>query len=122
MRRWTKLEDLRAILVTLDLKAPLAPMLLPRGNYSAVTLFESGTGAAETREFSFIIDCSGSMKGRRLQCAKGCLLVFIRSLPQGSCFNITRFGGRHESLFKESVEYNDSLSMRRMSTSPSVTC
>ncbi|CAF1303922.1 unnamed protein product [Adineta steineri] len=55
-------------------------------------------------EFIFIVDCSGSMsEGSRIGLAKEALLLFIRSLPVGSHFNIIRFGSRFDILFKDEV-------------------
>ncbi|CAF3519838.1 unnamed protein product [Adineta steineri] len=55
-------------------------------------------------EFIFIVDCSGSMsEGSRIGLAKEAMLLFIRSLPVGSHFNIIRFGSRFDILFKDEV-------------------
>lgn len=59
-------------------------------------------------EFIFIIDCSGSMGGERIDSARNALLVFMRSLPPGCYFNIIRFGSHFELLFPEgSREYGE---------------
>eukprot|EP00026_Physarum_polycephalum_P000836 Phypoly_transcript_00837.p1 GENE.Phypoly_transcript_00837~~Phypoly_transcript_00837.p1 ORF type:complete len:1288 (+),score=250.88 Phypoly_transcript_00837:78-3941(+) len=59
-----------------------------------------------SNEFIFLIDRSGSMSSRILQ-AKTALLLFIKSLPQNSFFNIIGFGSMHESLFQKSQPYTE---------------
>jgi len=55
----------------------------------------------------FLVDRSGSMAGSRLNQAKNALHLFLRSLPEGTQFNIVGFGSTYEKLFPTSVEYND---------------
>lgn len=52
-------------------------------------------------EFIFLIDRSGSMDGKKIQNAKKALLLFLKSLPVDSYFNVIGFGSRFESLFPE---------------------
>lgn len=42
--------------------------------------------------FVFLIDCSGSMTGDRIETAIDALKLFIQSLPLGSKFSIIQFG------------------------------
>ena len=42
--------------------------------------------------FIFIVDCSASMHGRRVDIAKEALDLFVRSLPLGCSFSIIEFG------------------------------
>jgi hypothetical protein len=50
---------------------------------------------------SFSVDCSGSMtEDDGIGLARQAMLLFIRSLPLGSHFNIIRFGSRYDILFK----------------------
>merc|ERR1712013_245157 len=58
------------------------------------------------KEYVFVVDCSGSMSGERIQSAGKTLQLLINSLPVGSFFNIVRFGSSYESLFREPKEYN----------------
>ncbi|CAF3425625.1 unnamed protein product [Rotaria socialis] len=59
----------------------------------------NGTEEANT-EFIFIVDCSGSMTADNgIGLAKEAMLLFIRSLPLGSHFNIIRFGSNFDILF-----------------------
>ncbi|XP_073688710.1 von Willebrand factor A domain-containing protein 5A-like [Garra rufa] len=66
-------------------------------------------------EFVFVIDRSGSMGSmmhhergaqKRIDSAKDTLLLLLKSLPMGCYFNIYGFGSRFESIFPQSVEYN----------------
>jgi len=51
--------------------------------------------------FSLPVDCSGSMLGDNgIDLAREAMLLFIRSLPEGSHFNIIRFGSYYDILFK----------------------
>lgn len=59
-------------------------------------------------EMIFIVDRSGSMSGGRMNQVKNTLQIFLRSLGEGTLFNVIGFGTRTEHLFKNgSVEYND---------------
>lgn len=59
-------------------------------------------------EMIFIVDRSGSMSGARINQVKDTLQIFLRSLGEGTMFNIIGFGTNTEQLFKGgSVEYND---------------
>jgi cobalamin biosynthesis protein CobT len=89
------------------LKKELASEVIAQGNIAAATLFAKPTTATmENTEFIFVIDCSGSMWGPRIEKAGKCLDIFIRSLPQQSFFNVIRFGTSFTPLFKQSQEYS----------------
>jgi len=47
------------------------------------------------------------MGGGRIQKAKEALILFIKSLPQDTYFNVISFGSSYEFMFEESVKYND---------------
>jgi hypothetical protein len=58
----------------------------------------------------FLLDRSGSMSGDRIKTAKSALLYFLKSLSEGSSFNVISFGSEYSSLFGEdvtSIEVND---------------
>ena len=57
-------------------------------------------------EFLFIIDCSGSMSGSNIQSAAEMLITCVRSLPNGSYFNIIAFGSHFRQLFHASEMYS----------------
>jgi len=53
-------------------------------------------------EFIFLLDRSGSMSGTRIENAKMALILFLKSLPPGSYFNVVSFGENFDKLFDES--------------------
>jgi hypothetical protein len=47
------------------------------------------------------------MRGKRISSAKEGLITFLKSLPTDSIFNIYSFGTNYETIFPESVNYDD---------------
>ncbi|UJR20655.1 hypothetical protein I4U23_023777 [Adineta vaga] len=72
---------------------------------SLADFLKVSNGHDETNtEFIFIVDCSGSMtEANGIDLAREAMLLFIRSLPVGSRFNIIRFGSSFDILFKDEV-------------------
>jgi hypothetical protein len=62
---------------------------------------------AAPAEIIFVLDRSGSMGGSSIHEAKNALQLCLRSLHEGSRFNIVGFGSRFEMLFPESRPYTD---------------
>lgn len=58
-------------------------------------------------EFIFVLDRSGSMSGSRMKTAKDALILFLKSLPYNSLFNVYSFGSNYEKLFNRSVQYTE---------------
>jgi hypothetical protein len=101
--------DASALFVTTALNAPLQSRCLFAGSCACATAFlekpELEAGSNAYNEFVFLCDCSFSMDGERIRQARECLALFVRSLPEGSFFNVVRFGTRYVSLFENSVPY-----------------
>ncbi|KAL4489962.1 hypothetical protein ABPG72_010861 [Tetrahymena utriculariae] len=57
-------------------------------------------------EFIFLLDRSGSMNGQPIQQACEALILFLKSLPTNSYFNVVSFGYSFEKLFPSSQKYN----------------
>ena len=57
-------------------------------------------------EFIFLVDRSGSMSGSYIRSASETLVLFLKSLPEGSFFNIIGFGSSYKKLFSNSVAYS----------------
>ena len=53
-------------------------------------------------EYVFLLDRSGSMGGKRIEKAKEALVLFIKSLPKDSYFNVVSFGTNSQRLFPDS--------------------
>ena len=56
--------------------------------------------------FIFLIDQSGSMRGKSMDLTKQALLLFIQSLPVGSYFQLIGFGSDFKKYNEEPVKYN----------------
>lgn len=56
-------------------------------------------------EFVFVVDQSGSMEGVHIISARETLVLFLKSLPQGSFFNVIGFGSDYIPLFESSRPY-----------------
>ncbi|KIP07111.1 hypothetical protein PHLGIDRAFT_118361 [Phlebiopsis gigantea 11061_1 CR5-6] len=65
------------------------------------------------QEYIFLVDRSGSMNGQRIKTAKRALVMLLRSLPtQGTWLNIVSFGSHSDSLWCESVPYDEQSMMQ----------
>ncbi|EAR84724.2 type A von willebrand factor domain protein (macronuclear) [Tetrahymena thermophila SB210] len=58
-------------------------------------------------EFLLLIDRSGSMVGSNIETAKQALIFFLKSLPEGSIYNIISFGTNYTVMYPQSVQVND---------------
>lgn len=58
-------------------------------------------------EYIFLLDRSGSMGGKRIEKAKEALVLFIKSLPKDSFFNVVSFGSKYVRLFNENQRYDN---------------
>jgi Mg-chelatase subunit ChlD len=60
-------------------------------------------------EYIFFLDRSGSMSGERIRKATQSLIIFLKSLPQDSFFNVISFGNDSELLFPSSQKYTKEI-------------
>ena len=60
-----------------------------------------------TSELVFVVDRSGSMDGTSIEEARNALQLALRSLHEGTWFNVVGFGDRFESLFPETRPYGE---------------
>jgi hypothetical protein len=50
-------------------------------------------------DYAFLLDRSGSMRGTRIEQAKSALILFLKSLPEDSYFNVVSFGYSSQKMF-----------------------
>lgn len=60
-------------------------------------------------EFVFLVDCSGSMSGLKIQMASETLILCLKSLPAGCHFNIIAFGSKYYHLFPSSEKISEKM-------------
>jgi uncharacterized protein YegL len=58
-------------------------------------------------EIFFLVDCSGSMEGVSIQCARETLRFLARKLPSSCYFQVIFFSETYKSLFEESAKKNE---------------
>ena len=71
------------------------------------TSFEHSIPELWPSDFVFLVDCSGSMSGMKIQNASETLILCLKSLPARSCFNIIAFGSKYYHLFPSSQELSE---------------
>jgi uncharacterized protein with von Willebrand factor type A (vWA) domain len=71
------------------------------------SLFPEIDESQMVNEMIFLVDRSGSMAGSKIRQVRETLQIFLRSLPEGTLFNIVGFGSNFEKLFPTSEVYND---------------
>lgn len=55
-------------------------------------------------QYIFFLDRSGSMSGQRIQKAREALVMFLKSLPEDSYFQVVSFGSSSQNLHDKSVK------------------
>jgi Ca-activated chloride channel family protein len=79
-----------------------------RGRRAALVAFQPGFESDDApSELIFIVDRSGSMDGTSIEEARNALQLCLRSLSEGTRFNIVGFGSSFEMLFPESRPYDE---------------
>ena len=76
------------------------------GSAVMINFFPSFTNVEAACEFIFLVDRSGSMSGSYIRSARETLVLFLKSLPEGSYFNVLGFG-TYQKLFPQSVPYDE---------------
>ena len=71
-----------------------------------INFFPEFTDVEAACEFIFLVDRSGSMSGSYIRSARETLVLFLKSLPERSFFNIIGFGSDYKKLFPKSVAYS----------------
>jgi len=108
-------DGIEILYKTVDSNVPLCTIQERNGEYAAMLSFlpmypeeneEIEDLQNQSGEFIFLIDRSGSMKGQRIALAKQAAILFLKSLPPRSCFNIVSFGAKFEFLNSEPIFYN----------------
>ncbi len=66
--------------------------------------------------FTFVVDRSGSMGGWKMDSAKRTLQLCLRSLPEGSLFQIVSFGSSYEKLFPAGSAVYDEATLAQAAT------
>ena len=102
------ISDQEGIVIAVTRSESLHNDFFVSGQYMALSFFGSEVSGLQpaNNEFVFVVDCSGSMACSRINSARDCMDIFLRSLPAGSYFNILRFGSTFQCFSERSVEYN----------------
>jgi Ca-activated chloride channel family protein len=91
-----------------DPHAPRAVVEERKGETVAMVAFQPRFESREApSEVVFVVDRSGSMGGTSIAEARNALQLCLRSLREGSWFNVVSFGSTHELLFGESRPYGE---------------
>jgi hypothetical protein len=92
------------LILTTEFCEPIAPLTAVQFGDTVGTFLVPPIDSSEStkQEYIFVLDCSGSMKGHRIEQAKECLKLFLHSLPADGYFNIVCFGSHCNSLWQSS--------------------
>jgi len=78
-------------------------------NEVPATKEDSDDVIVEGGSYIFLVDRSGSMRGDKMELTKAALVLFLRSLPAKSFFQVISFGSQHTLLHNMGamIEYTD---------------
>jgi hypothetical protein len=98
----TKPTQNRSLILSIEFQQSIAESLPVRFGTFIVTFVmpRAISGGLAEQEFIFVVDCSESMGGGRIETAKACLEIFLDSLPSGGHFNVVRFGRQPDPLWE----------------------
>jgi hypothetical protein len=103
----------RDFVLTVRLAEPHVPRVRvetdPRGRRAALIAFQPRFEAEDApSELVLVVDRSGSMQGTSIAEARNALQLCLRSLTEGTRFNVVGFGSTFQMLFPESRPYDES--------------
>lgn len=108
----TTVPKMDCIIVEAPIKNAEKSVAVASDGYIAISTYPTFEGKVEANsEFYFIVDCSGSMGGSRINNARKCMEIFLQSLPMGCRIAIITFGSQH-AVRLEPCDYTDD-NMRR---------
>jgi len=90
--------------------------LIPQIVHSDLKKYED---TISSPKYIFVLDCSGSMSGTKIQIAKNACMIFLKSLPEASMFNIYLFGTDFTKFYPDLVKYNETTleeSLKKLQT------
>jgi Ca-activated chloride channel family protein len=74
-------------------------------HYAALSFVPRGLPAMPVQEVVFLLDCSGSMYGDSIAQARRALALCVRTLEEGTRFNVYKFGNTYSSLWPSSKAF-----------------
>jgi hypothetical protein len=97
-----------SVIVTTTFVGPIGHSAAQFGDVVAAFVVPEDAGAdSPPQEYVFVLDCSGSMSGGRIDRAKECLKLYLHSLPPNGFFNIVRFGSSAKPMWPGSLAITD---------------
>lgn len=101
------------LLVRRRSESPAACVVAAEGDGTRVAMVTFRPEVPETdagpqgREVVFVVDCSGSMGGAKIEQARQALALCLRGLDPADTFEIVRFGSQHDRFFGEARPYTE---------------
>uniref|UniRef100_A0A0G4FXR4 VWFA domain-containing protein n=1 Tax=Chromera velia CCMP2878 TaxID=1169474 RepID=A0A0G4FXR4_9ALVE len=79
----------------------------PFGSVAVITMVPQFDLTELPCELIFLVDRSGSMRGKRIEQTRAALEIFVQSLPLNCIFNFVSFGSSHRTWRNGSVAYDE---------------